>query len=342
MSSLEAMPVLEPLRRAFAADRLAHAFLVIGSPDGGGRDLALAMVRMLFCTAAEKPCGECLECQRVARREHPDAYWLEPAKKSRIFSVEQIRELNGALAQTAYAGGWKAAILLHADRMNDAAMNALLKTMEEPPGRTILILVTDQSQRLLPTIVSRCQRLNLGEMERPPDAAWRPELEAWLAGAGGRGPLTILARAARLQALLEQVKAAIILEEKGDEDADEGEETGVEPAGEAEAEEEAAEDEALVRREVRDARIQARLIKERSAMLRVIQLWQRDLLACRLGAPPEVLHFPHARDILLRQASDVEVAALLARIEALDQARGRLDTNLQSLVVLESLARTGI
>lgn len=336
------MPVLDPLRRAVANDRLAHAFLVVGSPDGLGRELAEAMVQLLFCTAAEKPCGACEGCQRIAHQDHPDVYWLEPAKKSRIFSVDQIRALNQSLAQTAYAGGWKAAVLLHAERMNDAAMNALLKTMEEPPGRTLLILVTDQSQGLLPTIISRCQRINLGEMERPPEAPWRAELETWLAGAGGRGPLTILARANRLQQLLDEVKAAITREEEGsDAEADDMESGG---GDEAASEDEAGggDDDDRISNEVRAARVQARLVKERSGVLRTIQLWQRDLLACRLGGPDVALHFPQARETLVAQAVGLDVAALLGRIDAVDAARRRLDTNINSLLVLETLVQSGI
>lgn len=348
MSSPDVIPVLEPLRRAHAKGRLAHAFLIVGSPEGDGRRLAEALVQLLFCDATEKPCGACDGCMRVARKDHPDVYWLEPMKKSRIFSVDQIRELNANLGRTSYVGSWKAAILLFADRMKTEAMNALLKTMEEPPGRTLLLLVTDQMQGLLPTIVSRCQRINLGERERPPDNGWRAELEAWLAEAGARGPLTAMARASRLLRLLERVKAEIEEDEKRRDEAEEGGEGVSEDEDENEHEYDEAgavewrDREENVARDVRVARIASRLIKERTAMLRTIQLWQRDVLACKMGAAESVLHFPDQSEILRKQAAECEVGALFARIRAVDEAQSRLGTNLNALMVLDAMVRAGV
>lgn len=348
MSSLDDLPVLEPLRRAHEEGRLAHAFLIVGSPEGDGCRLAEAMAQMLYCEAAEKPCGVCDGCLRVSRKDHPDVYWLEPTKKSRIFSVDQIRELNANLGRTSYAGSWKTAILLFADRMKTEAMNALLKTMEEPPGRTLIVLVTDQVQGLLPTIISRCQRINLGEREQPPEGLWRAELEAWLAEAGARGPLTAMARASRLLRLLDQVKAEIEEDEKRkDGEGGEGEiedederDRGDEFEGEGAAESRAREEN--VARDVRVARIASRLIKERTAILRAIQLWQRDVLACKMGAPEDTLHYRTKIEVLRKQASACDVGVLFARIRAVDEAQGRLGTNLNVLMVLDAMVRAGV
>lgn len=348
MSSLDDLPVLEPLRRAHAEGRLAHAFLIVGSPEGDGFRLAEAMAQLLYCDAAEKPCGACDGCLRVSRKDHPDVYWLEPTKKSRIFSVDQIRELNANLGRTSYAGSWKTAILLFADRMKTEAMNALLKTMEEPPGRTLMILVTDQVQGLLPTIISRCQRINLGEREQPPEGPWRAELEAWLAEAGARGPLTAMARASRLLRLLDQVKAEIEEDEKRkDGVGGEGrieEEDEIAPGDEYEGvgAAESSEREENVARDVRVARIASRLNKERTAILRAIQLWQRDVLACKMGAPESTLHFRAQREGLCKQASACDVGVLFARIRAVDEAQRRLGTNLNALMVLDAMVRAGV
>lgn len=348
MSSPDDWPVLEPLRRAHAEGRLAHAFLLVGSPEGTGRRLAEAMAQMLYCDAEIKPCGGCDGCRRVSGRDHPDVYWLEPTKKSRIFSVDQIRELNTNLSLTSYTGSWKAAILLYADRMKAEAMNALLKTMEEPPGRTLIVLVTDQLQGLLPTIISRCQRLNLGEREEPPDGVWRAELEAWLAEAGPRGTLTAMARASQLLRLLERVKNEIEEQEKQTEGAEGGRENEEISAAEREPEQHpqsetsAGEQEEPVEREVRIARVASRLVKERSAMLRVIQYWQRDVLACKLGASSRALHFPNRLDVLRNQALACDVGTLVARIRAVDEAQDRLGTNLNALMVLDAMVRAGV
>lgn len=332
MSSPEPLAALEPLRKAIEAGRLAHAFLIVGSPDGVGRQLADGLIRLLYCTGAAKPCGDCPGCKLIDAGTHPDVYRVEPARKSRLISVDAIRVLNLNLAQTSYAGGWKVGLILHANRMNDSAMNALLKTLEEPPGRAILILVTTEVQALLATIVSRCQRINCGERERPPDASWRPALETWLAESGARGPLTALSRAARLQALIEQIRDSLEPPEPAAGDA-------VETIAPEDDEEDDAE---LVSREVHAARLQAQVTQQRNDVLRAIQLWQRDLLACRLGADASTLHYPEQIAALQSQAREIEVGGLLQRINAVDRAAQLLQNNIPELLVLETLARAGV
>ncbi|MCO6401749.1 MAG: hypothetical protein J5I99_11060 [Verrucomicrobia bacterium] len=345
MSLPDHTAMLDSLRRAVDAERLAHSFLILGSPRGGARDLALALAQMLYCTEGEKPCGICAGCRQVAGRMHPDVYWLEPEKKSRIIPVGDANNrtkdpgirfrLLEPLSQTAYAGGWKVGIILWADRMREQAANALLKTLEEPPRKTLLILVTDEPQNLLPTIVSRCQRLNVGERERPPDTAWMPELETWLAESSARGPLTSLVRAVRLKELLERIKAGLDAEELEDEEGEDSEGSGSRAAPLSESDE-------WVEKEVREARVQTRLNQERVDVLRAIQYWQRDLLACRLGADASSFYYPASHAILTAQAAGTELGALQARIRAVEQARQRFDNNLNDLLVLESLVQSGI
>lgn len=309
---------------AFRRGRLASSLLVAGDPEGLGASFARQVIRLVFCEGEEKPCGVCDACRRLARDAHPDFYRIEPSRKSRVISVDQIRELIERLSQTSFAGGWKAALLLHADRMNPEAMNAFLKTLEEPPPRTLLVLVTRQIQALLPTIVSRCQRINLGEPERPPQASWKAELEDWLARGPSRGTVGQMARAAQLLDMLERVRESIEKEEQ--ETADVG---GV-------VDSESLDD------ETEEARRAARVARERGEMLRMIQLWQRDVLALKTGAPPETLHFSHRLDALREQAAKESVADLLRRVRAADDANGRLVNNLQPLAVFEALVREGV
>ena len=161
------------LRAAFAAGRLPHALLVHEAPGTGGEWLALWAARMVLCSnRAEAPCGHCGPCQRVAQGQHPDLTFVRPLETSTQIRIEQVRELAAELVLTAHQGGYKVGILSPADSMNRFAANALLKTLEEPPHGTLLILVASQPSRLPATILSRCQRVRIRAPERAAAVAW--------------------------------------------------------------------------------------------------------------------------------------------------------------------------
>jgi DNA polymerase-3 subunit delta' len=116
----------------------------------------------------------------VAALQHPDVSWVRPQEESRQIRIEQVRELSAELALTSHGGGYKVGIIAPADALNRFAANALLKTLEEPPARTLLILVATEPSRLPPTVLSRCQRIRL---RAPP----RAESVAWLTAVRGQG-----------------------------------------------------------------------------------------------------------------------------------------------------------
>ncbi len=169
------------LHAAWAAARLPHGLLIHEAPGSGGEWLALWAASLALCEHPERgPCGLCRACGRVMRRQHPDLAFLGLEEDSRQIRIEQVRELSAELALTSHAGGYKVAILSPADALNRFAANALLKTLEEPPPRTLLILVLTQPSRLPATVLSRCQRL---KVRAPP----REQSLAWLAAARGPG-----------------------------------------------------------------------------------------------------------------------------------------------------------
>jgi DNA polymerase III subunit delta' len=171
----------EALAAAHRRDRLPHALLIHEPPGAGGDYLAAWAAQLVLCQRpASAPCGACDGCRRVLRFQHPDLAWLQPAEDSRQIRIEQVRELASELALTSHAGGYKVGVLTPADALNRFAANALLKTLEEPPARTLLILVVTQPSRLPPTIRSRCQRIKV----RLPA---RAEAVAWLTAARGAG-----------------------------------------------------------------------------------------------------------------------------------------------------------
>jgi DNA polymerase-3 subunit delta' len=152
---------------------MPHALLIHEAPGTGGEWLAAWTAALVLCERrAAAPCGECAGCRRVATLTHPDVIWLQPQEDSRQIRIEQVRELSADLALTSHGGGYKVGIISPADALNRFAANALLKTLEEPPSRTLLILVASEPSRLPPTVLSRCQRVRIHTPTRAESIAW--------------------------------------------------------------------------------------------------------------------------------------------------------------------------
>ena len=166
-------PEIAKLRAAFAARRMPHALLIHEAPGAGGEWLAGWAARMILCShPREAPGGRWASCQRAAQEQHPDLNVVRPIEASTQIRIEQVRELAAELALTAHQGGYKVGILTPADSMNRFSANALLKTLEEPPQGTLLLLVATQPSRLPATILSRCQRVRIRAPERSAATAW--------------------------------------------------------------------------------------------------------------------------------------------------------------------------
>lgn len=179
------------IRKTLAAGTLPHAWLFYG-PEGVGKfKTALAVAKSLLCgrAAADEFCGMCADCTRIENEAHPDVLVLRAESKegqkeggtagsrqeSGEIRIEQVRQLQRWAAVAAFRGGWRVGILDGAERMNPHAANALLKILEEPPPRMVLLLVSPSRRALLPTIASRCQALHFPQ-------AGREEVASALAG----------------------------------------------------------------------------------------------------------------------------------------------------------------
>lgn len=151
------------LHRAFASGRLAHAYLFEGPEGIGKRLMALALVRLVFC-ANGSGCGTCSACRKIDHNNHPDLHLLEP--DGAMIKIEQIRRIQKELSFRPLEAKKKVVLIDGAEKMNAAAGNALLKTLEEPNGEALLLLLTPHPEKVLGTIRSRCQRLPFSRLPR--------------------------------------------------------------------------------------------------------------------------------------------------------------------------------
>ena len=230
------------LRRSLSSGRTHHAYLFEG-PEGVGKQMAAkALAARLLCLSPDIPadadaCGNCASCRLLARGNHPDFHLIERrlhklhpdrtirAGKGLFLVVDVIRTFLIEPAGTKPAVSSRRVFLVdEAERMNEGAQNALLKTLEEPPGQTCLILVTSSAERLLPTIRSRCQRVAFGLL--PPEFVARQlgqrlnlpaaDAEALARLAGGRlGAALRWHRAGLLDAAQEAAQSIARLERGG-------------------------------------------------------------------------------------------------------------------------------
>ena len=158
---------LAQLRRALSSQRVHHAYLFAGPAGVGKSEGALLFAQALLCRADSEGCGSCASCDRIARSIHPDVLRLarDAASGGREIKVESLRELCSALQLRSVEGHRQCvALLFEADALTISAQNALLKTLEEPPPNTTLILIASRELKLLPTIRSRCLRIRFGPL----------------------------------------------------------------------------------------------------------------------------------------------------------------------------------
>jgi len=210
-------PALERVQRAVTSGRLPHALLLHGPAGVGKVHFAAAIAAALLCSArgAElQACGQCAECQLTRAGSHPDLHWLQKPEDRKTISVDQVRDLGATLAMTSMRQGYRIGIIAPAHIMTGSAQNALLKTLEEPPARTLLLLVTDRPSGLLATLRSRCQRaeipvpstdLALSWLGGEPSVDLAEEARRRLLVFSGRAPLKALALSAHFESLEQQM-----------------------------------------------------------------------------------------------------------------------------------------
>lgn len=318
--SNEIVNTLKQFQDSFENGRLGHAYLIVGDPRGNAGQLAESILQMLCCGQdANRPCGQCNNCRRVARRIHPDIAWIEPIKKSRGILVEQIEEVIRNIFQTTFEGGWKAVVFANAERMNNEAANKLLKTLEEPPPRSIFLLLSDQPEALLPTIISRCQKVALNDGLTDPEDDLRSAVFSIAAGTASGRIAAGLLKAKEMLALLKSIR-------------DQTESETAEWLRQNQVSDEQAEDLA----EICQGRMEAAYRERRRQVLRLLLLWQRDLLLCACGLSDDDLFFYRSDAGKIRTAaSGLTCSQAMNNITVVEKMQAHLEQHLPETMVIE-------
>ena len=318
------------LQRSLARGRLGHAYLFAGDRLEEMESLARALAKTLNCQkpiktggAATDCCDECPSCRKIENETHADVHWARPESKSRVVTIEQMRDLMREIQLKPTEAEFKVAIITAADRLNARAANAFLKTLEEPPPKSVLILLTTEPQRILETILSRCLRLNFyGEDKHelnPDEAKWLEKFGGLAASRQktllGRYRLldTLLQKLSEIRARLETSLAARSPLEKYDD---------VEKDLRERWEDELA------------AAVEAEYRRQRADLLRLVQWWLRDVWLHSIAAGKDLLNFPKNADAE-NVAKKISPRQALENLQTLEQMQQLLYTNVQEALALE-------
>lgn len=318
----------ELVESAHQRGRLAHAFLISGAPGSGKEHLAARIIGLInggssggFDLFGEPVVAETPPLDEL---EGPWVRILRPRMKSRRISVDAIRELERPLRLAAPEGTWKVGVVVAAERMGNEGSNAFLKTLEEPPDRTILLLLTSNPQSLLPTILSRCVRLPLigGTSLGAEGGAALVEALNTTASVGFGNPRVALTIKAIFGSILEEQKAAA---------------TAASDAAikeEEQAYKNVTEGDWLKRREeFHKASAESDYLESRGRLFDVLMAWMADVLRVKSGS--DGLDFPGSIEAMRLIAEKETPDRLLRRMEALEGLRRSLDTNAQEQLALE-------
>ncbi|HZQ47775.1 MAG TPA: hypothetical protein VFC07_12225 [Verrucomicrobiae bacterium] len=328
----EQKQVVQLLQRSLERGRLAHAYLFTGHQLTELQALARTLAKTLNCRqpvrrAPNGPaidcCGQCPSCRNIDGLTHADIHWVRPESKSRVVTVDQMRGLMHEIHLKPNEAEYKVAIIEAADRLNSQAANAFLKTLEEPPAKSILILLTTEPQRIMETIISRCLRLNFAAEN---GRLLAPACQEWLTGFGELAAVeqkSLLGRYCLLGALLkklgelkaeieESVTARSPLERYDD----------VDPKLREKWEDELT------------AAIEAEYRLQRSDLLVALQWWLRDVWLQTLSLGRDLLNFPELASTG-RVAGRLSANQAMENLRVLERTQRLLGSNVQEALALE-------
>ena len=308
--------LLASLRQIAKKGQVSHSYILNGPEGTGKRLIADWFARLLQCTGEDRPCGRCLSCLQAVSGSHPDIIHVEHEKPN-LIGVDDVRTgINQTMPVRPYSGRYKIYIVDEAERMNVQAQNALLKTIEEPPEYGVIFLLTTNAAAFLPTILSRCVRLDVKPLREDQVAGilkdrGLSEADAYriarLSG-GSAGQAISMSESETFRGMSELTFDIL---------------------------------RKLDRMSMKDileflSEI-SRYKDETQNMLALVDLWFRDLLIIKAGGDPALLLFREERETLSRIAARLRGSGILKVFDMVRETGDRLNANVNYELSIELL-----
>lgn len=305
---------IEILDRAVKNNKVPHAYLFSGTSGIGKKLVAARFAKSLQCEARDnKPCNTCLPCKKLEDGNHPDITLVEP--DGQFIKVEQIRELQKRLGYKPFEGKATICIIDGADRLNISAANSLLKTLEEPPAQTHIVLIAENIRMVIPTILSRCQRINFSPlpMEEVEEILKRDESFAaedikTIAAMSGGSP----GKALNMAGLFPIEEKNRLLQEFSKMDSA---------------------DKAFSIAEEMVAKDQLDRIMEK---LELLKFFIRDVMLMKLGCSSKLINISQ-KNIIHKRASQFTIKDIISKIDIISEAEKAINMNANKRLTIETM-----
>jgi DNA polymerase III subunit delta' len=324
---------IELLERSLSRGRLGHAYLFSGDDLDKLELVARTLAKTLNCQqpkqnprvpGAPDCCDACLSCRKIDGATHPDMQWIRPESKSRVITIDQMRDSMQTIFLKPTEAKFKVAVIVGADRLNEQAANAFLKTLEEPPANSVFVLLSTDAGRILETILSRCLRLNFAA---DTNRFHQPAFLDWL---------TEFSRAAQAEqdSLLSRYRVLSVLLTRLSELK-----AGIEESMQARSPLERYDD---IDPKLRDkwedelaAAVEAEYRRQRADLLTALELWLRDVWLSARKAGSELLTFPQLASESAAIGSRLRPDQAMENIRVIEDTQCLLHTNVQEALALE-------
>ncbi|MEG1505318.1 MAG: DNA polymerase III subunit delta' [Lachnospiraceae bacterium] len=312
--------IIQHLQAAIEQNKVSHAYIINGETGSGKKLLASAFAQTLQCEEkGSTPCGKCKSCIQAESSNHPDIMWITHEKYS--IGVDDIRiQINNDMGIKPYSSPYKIYIVNEGDKMTEQAQNAILKTIEEPPDYGIVLLLTNNTSHMLPTILSRCVRLDLKALKEEQIVSFLmekyklPDYEAKIAAQFSQGNMGKAIRYGTTGDFL-QVKEEVLHVLKY-----------------------------MDKMEITEIIESVKKIGENKLQINdcidFMQLWYRDVLMLKVTNDPNTLLFKEEYRFLSQQAKRRGYEEVENIMRAMDKAKTRLNANVNFDLTMELMLLT--